>query len=97
MARDARLGPFDAPALAPMQRITSRESGRDTGQIRGPEFHPNLGCLGHVVIVHARLWIFARHVPRRIWQVLPLCTLHDSEHESAAGQLGLVCRFQMIS
>ena len=66
MARDARLGPFDAPALAPMQRITSRESGRDTGQIRGPEIHPNLGCLGHVVIVHARLWRFARHVPRRI-------------------------------
>ncbi len=46
MARDARLGPFVAPALAPLQRITSRDDARDTGQIRGPEFHPNLGCLG---------------------------------------------------
>lgn len=49
------------------------------------------------MIVHARLRRFARHVRRRVLYVLPLRTLHDSEHESAAGQLGLVCRFQMIS
>ncbi|GAK65047.1 uncharacterized protein PAN0_007c3264 [Moesziomyces antarcticus] len=40
MARDARLGPFVAPALAPLQRITSRDDARDTGQIRGPSSTP---------------------------------------------------------
>ncbi|SPO45960.1 uncharacterized protein PSANT_03646 [Moesziomyces antarcticus] len=46
MARDARLGPFVAPALAPLQRITSRDDARDTGQIRGPSSTPTSAASG---------------------------------------------------